>query len=220
MTRKSKDRGILMAVSASNSDFAELASAERISKTVQALEANNMRTLVVETGEEARGIVLEMIPSGVAVFHAASRTLEVIGLAEAIVTSTRFHPVRPRMMAMDRTTQRREIRVLAASPDVIVGSVQAITEQGEVLLASATGSQLGPAVSGAGSVIWVVGAQKLVTTLDDGFRRIHEYCAPLEDERTHQAYGQATALNKLLIMRGESMPGRIRIVLVKQRLGF
>ena len=76
---------------------------------------------------------------------------------------------------------------MAASPDVIVGSVQAITGQGQVLLASATGSQLGPAVSGAGSVIWVVGAQKLVNTLDDGFRRIHEYCAPLEDERTHQA---------------------------------
>jgi hypothetical protein len=164
-----------MALSASNSDFAQLASAERISKTVQALEANNMRTLVVETGEEACAAVLEMIPSGGEVFHAASRTLEVIGLAEAIAISTRFQPVRPRIMAMDRTTQRREIRVMAASPDVLVGSVQAITEQGQVLLASATGSQLGTAASGAGSVIWVVGTQKLVRTLDDGFRRIHEY---------------------------------------------
>jgi LUD domain len=174
MTKKSKDRGIFMALSASNSDFAQLASAERISKTVQALEANNMRTLVVETGEEARAAVLEIIPSGGEVFHAASRTLEVIGLAEAIATSTRFQPVRPRIMVMDRTTQRREIRVMAASPDVLVGSVQAITEQGQVLLASATGSQLGTAASGAGSVIWVVGTQKLVRTLDDGFRRIHE----------------------------------------------
>jgi hypothetical protein len=121
---------------------------------------------------------------------------------------------------MDRATQRREIRVMAASPDVLVGSVQAITEQGQVLLASATGSQLGPAASGAGVVIWVVGTQKLVGTLDDGFRRIQEYCLPLEDERTQQAYGQATALNKLLIVQGEAIADRIRIVLVKQRLGY
>jgi hypothetical protein len=209
-----------MALSTSSSDFTHRASAERISRTVQALEAKQMRTLVVETAEEACAAVLAMIPSGAEVFHAASRTLEDIGLAEAINKSTRFHPVRPRIRAMDRTTQRREIRVIAASPDVLVGSVQAITEQGQVLLASATGSQLGPAASGAGVVIWVVGIQKLVSTLDDGFRRIHEYCLPLEDERTHQAYGQATALNKLLIIQGEAMPGRIRIVLVTQRLGF
>jgi hypothetical protein len=201
-------------------EFTQLASAEQIAKTVHALGANQMRTIVVETGEEARAAVLKMIPSGAAVFHAASRTLEVIGLAEAIATSTLFQPVRSRIMAMDRTTQRREIRAMAASPDIIVGSVQAITEQGQVLLASATGSQLGPAVSGAGAVIWVVGTQKLVRTLDDGFRRIQEHCLPLENERTHQAYGQATALNKMLIVQGEAMPDRIRIVLVKQRLGF
>ncbi|HEY0754153.1 MAG TPA: LUD domain-containing protein [Ktedonobacteraceae bacterium] len=67
------------------------------------------------------------------------------------------------------------MRRLGASPDVLVGSVHAITEQGEVLIASAVGSQLGPAASGAGAVIWIVGTQKLVHTLEDGFRRVREY---------------------------------------------
>jgi hypothetical protein len=112
------------------------------------------------------------------------------------------------------------MRRQGASPDVLVGSVHAITEQGEVLIASAVGSQLGPAASGAGAVIWVVGTQKLVRTLEDGFRRIREHSLPLESERTQQAYGQASAINKLLIVNGEMYPGRITIVLVKQQLGF
>jgi hypothetical protein len=201
-------------------DFTQLATAEQIATTVHALEANQMRVTLVETGEEARSAVLEMIPAGVEVFHAASRTLELTGLAEAIATSARFQPVRPRMAALDRATHRREIRALAARPDVVVGSVQAITEQGQVLLASATGSQLGPAASGAGTVIWVVGTQKLVRTLDEGLRRIQEHCYPLENDRTQRVYGQASAVNKLLIVQGEATPDRIRIVLVKQLLGF
>jgi hypothetical protein len=102
---------------------------------------------------------------------------------------------------------------------VVVGSVHAITEQGEVLVASATGSQLSSAVSGAGTVIWVVGTQKLVHTLDGGFRRIREYSYPLEDARTRQVYAQPSAINKILIVNGE-LPGRITIVLVRQNLGF
>ena len=153
-------------------------------------------------------------------YNSPSRTLEMIGLTEEIEHPTRFQSVHARLHALDRVTQRNEMRKLGASPDVLVGSVHAITEQGEIMIASAVGSQLGPAASGAGLVIWVVGTQKLVRTLDDGFRRIREYSFPLESERTQQVYGQASAINKLLIINGEAYPGRITIVLVKQNLGF
>jgi hypothetical protein len=209
-----------MAAPETAEDYTQPASAEQLATTVRALEANGLLTMVMETADEARATALALIPDGVEVFQAASRTLEVTGLAEAITTATRFQSVRPRLAAMDRAKQAREIRALAARPDVVIGSAQAITERGEVLLASATGSQLGPAASGAGLVIWVVGTQKLVRTLDQGMRRIEDYCLPLENTRTQQAYGRASAINKLLIVRGEAIPGRIRIILVKQRLGF
>jgi hypothetical protein len=154
------------------------------------------------------------------VYNSPSRTLELIGLAEEIEYPTRFQSVRQRLSSLDRVTQRNEMRKLGASPDVLVGSVHAITEQGEVLIASATGSQLGPAASGAGAVIWVVGTQKLVHTLEDGFRRILEHSLPLESERTQRVYGQPSAINKLLIINGAAYPDRITIVLVKQQLGF
>lgn len=202
-----------------NQEFSHLASEDQIKKTVQALQANGIRTVVVETGEEARACVLSMIPSGTEVFNPPSHTLDQIGLTADIESSMSFQPLRSRLRSLDRTTQRREIRRLTASPDVVVGSVQAITEQGEVLIASATGSQLSSAVSGADTVIWIVGTQKLVRTLDEGFRRIREYSYPLEDVRTRQVYGQPSAINKILVVKGE-LPGRITIVLVRQNLGF
>jgi hypothetical protein len=176
--------------------------------------------VVIQTGEQARAHVLDLISSGAEVYDSPSRTLELTGLAEDIQHSKRFQSVRKRLHILDRITQQREIRGLTTSPDVLVGSVHAITEKGEVLLASATGSQLGSAAYGAGSVIWLVGTQKLVHTLEDGLRRIREYSLPLESERTQRLYGQASAINKILIINGEAFPGRITIVLIKQNLGF
>ncbi len=209
-----------MATFISHSEFTQLASEEQIARTVQALEAHGIRAVVFETGEEARTYVLDLIPSGAEVYNSPSRSLELIGLAEDIEHPTRFQSVRARLHSLDRVTQRNEMRKLGASPDVLVGSVHAITEKGEIMIASAVGSQLGPAASGAGTVIWVVGTHKLVRTLEDGFRRIREHSLPLESERTQQVYGQASAINKLLIVNGEAYPGRITIVLVKQQLGF
>lgn len=215
-----KGKTISMATNLSHSEFTQLASEQQIKKTIQALQAHSIRVVVFDTGEEARKHVLDLIPDGAEVYRSTSRTLEVIGLAEQIEHANRFQSVRARLQTLDRVTQRNEMRKLGASPDVLVGSVHAITEQGEIMIASATGSQLGPAASGAGLVIWVVGTHKLVHTLEDGLRRIRQYCLPLESQRAQQAYGQTSAINKLLIINAEAYPGRITIALVKQPLGF
>jgi hypothetical protein len=209
-----------MATFVSDAEFTRLASDAQIAQTVQALEAHGIRAVVLASAREARSSVPGLIPPGAEVYNAPSRTLELIGLAEDIEHSTHFQALRARLHVLDRVTQRNEMRKMGASPDVLVGSVHAITEQGEILIASASGSQLGPAAFGAGLVIWVVGTQKLVRTLEDGFRRIREYSYPLENERTHQVYGQASAMHKLLIVNGEAFPGRITVVLVKENLGF
>jgi len=146
--------------------------------------------------------------------------LEATGITEAIETSGRYDPVRPRIWSMDRQTQADEIRRLTASPDVMLGSVHAVTETGSLLTASMGGSQLGPYVSGAGRVILVVGTQKIVSDLEDGLPRIDEYSFPLEDARAQAAYGIHSAVNKVLIINREIAPGRITVVLVDEVLGF
>ena len=121
---------------------------------------------------------------------------------------------------MNRETQEREIRKLRGGPDIAAGSVHAVTEDGQVMIASNTGSQLGPYASGAGKIIWVVGAQKIVRDLDEGFRRIYEYDLPLEIEHMRQLYNMGTGVNKVLIVNREIRPNRITMIIVKEKLGF
>jgi LUD domain len=88
------------------------------------------------------------------------------------------------------------------------------------VVASASGSQLAPYSSGAGKVVWIVGSQKIVPTLDDGMRRVEEYALPLEDARARLTYGEGSFVGKVLTFYRESMPGRINVILVKEKLGF
>src|SRR2546428_445600 len=121
---------------------------------------------------------------------------------------------------MDCKKQADEIRRLTSAPDVMLGSVHAVTESGSLLAASASGSQLGPYVNGAGRVILVVGTQKIVSDLEEGLRRINEYVFPLEDARAQAAYGVHSGVNKVLIINRELVPGRITVVFVDEVLGF
>ena len=203
-----------------NTEFAELATDEQIRRTAEALEANNIHTLIAENGEEAKRLFFELVPEGSEVFLGASVTLEQLGIKDEIDRSGRFDALRPKMFAMDRKTQAREIRKLIGAPDYAAGSVHAVTENGQVLIASNTGSQLGPYASGAGNVIWVVGSQKLVRDLDEGLERIYEYCVPLEEEHMRQLYNTSTSVNKILIVNKEFRPGRITMIIVKDNLGF
>src|SRR5258706_1977155 len=203
-----------------NVKFSHVASDERIAKTAEALTANGMQTFVVANAEEARKKVFELIPKDAEVFNVTSRTLEKIGFLAEIESSGRYDVVRNRLIDLDEEGQDVANRQLGAAPDVLVASVHAITEQGQLMIASMSGSQMGPGVSGAAKVIYVVGAQKLVAHLDEGFRRIHEYTLPLEDERAMNSYGINSAVNKLLIINREIIPERISIILVKEKLGF
>lgn len=203
-----------------NTTFAELASNEQIERTAQALEANGIHTLVAENAEEAKRLFFELIPDGAEVFLGASVTLETVGIKDEIDTSGRFDALRPKMFAMNRETQGKEIRKLGGAPDYAAGSVHAVTEDGRVLIASNTGSQLGPYASGAGKVIWVVGAQKLVKDLNEGLRRLEEYTLPLEEEHMKQLYNASTNVSKLLIFNKEIRPGRVTMIIVKEVLGF
>jgi len=205
---------------AANAEFGELASEDRIATAASALETNGIRSLIAESGNDARRLVGCLLPDGAEVFNNTSRTLEAIGVADDIEQSGRYQSLRPRLWRMDKKMQQREIRTLAASPDYVVGSVHALTEGGSLLIASASGSQLGPLVSGAAHVVLVIGGQKIVTDVAAGMRRIYEYCYPLEDARARQAYGVPSGVNNILIINEVIAAGRVTAILVKECLGF
>ena len=198
----------------------KLADRKIVEKTMASLKQNGIDAYFVETGEEAKKKVLEMLPAGAEVMTMTSMTNETIGLAKEINQSGRFNPIRDKLYSMDSNTKGAEMRRLDAAQDFAVGSVNAVTEDGHVIIASATGSQLPAYAYGAGKVIWVVGTQKIVTNMDEGMKRIREYTFPLEDARARKAYGVGSGINKTLVISKEYSPGRITLIFVNEVLGF
>ena len=202
------------------SEFANLASDTQIERTIKALEANNIHTIVAENGADAKKLLFELIPASAEVFISRSITLNVLGITEEVDKSGRYNSVRAKLGMMDAKTQNREMQKLGATPDYMIGSVHAVTENGHVIIASMTGSQLAGYAAAAAHVIWVVGTQKIVPNIEVGLKRIEEYILPLESARALKAFGITSAINKLLIVNKEFKPGRTTMILVKENLGF
>ena len=203
-----------------NPTYAKAATHAQVERAAARLEEHGIHTVVVPNRAEALRTLGSLIPEKSAVLLATSETLNQIGFSQEVNDSGQYESIRKRLMAMDRKTQEPEWRQLSQSPPYVVGSVHAVTEHGDLLIASATGSQLGPYAFGAGKVVWVVGAQKVVPTLEDGLKRLREYSLPMEDARALVAYGVNSSLNKILIISREAIPGRATIVLVEEVLGF
>jgi L-lactate utilization protein LutC len=195
------------------------ATPEVLEHVAATLRSHNIEATVVETAEEARQVVLDLIPEGAEIHSGKSKTLEDTGLYHELAETGRNDAVRPKMFAMDRATQGREIRKLVASPDYMVGSVAALTEDGALVAASATGSQLAAYAAGAGRLILVVGSQKIVPDLDAAMSRIREVVFPWENAQVQARMGVDTILEKVLIIYGERTAGRTTVVLVREPVG-
>jgi len=191
-----------------------------IERTIQNLKKHGMEALVVEDGAAAKQKVLDLIPEKARVMNMTSMTLEKIGVVDEVLKSGRYVSIRSELGTLDAAKDHQRKQELGAAPEWVVGSVHAVTEDGMVMTASRTGSQLPAYAYGASRVVWVVGAQKIVKNRDEGFKRIYEHSLLLEQERAKQAYGTSSSVAKILIINEEIKPGRIHLILVKEVLGF
>jgi acyl-CoA hydrolase len=199
--------------------FAALPDEDTLAATVTALEEHGFSVEVVDDLDAAREAVLARIPHGSSVMTNTSVTLEEAGIASAVNDSGHYDSARARMAGLDFATQLQEMKAIGGQPDYALGSVHAITRDGVLVIASASGSQLASYAWGAANVIFVVGAQKLVPTVEAARDRIYSHSLVLEDGRAVAAYGQHSYVGKILEIHAE-LPGRIHIVLVRQPAGF
>jgi acyl-CoA hydrolase len=209
-----------MAVPEEVATYTAPASTEELDALAERLRERNFEALIVDTAEEARQAVLDRIPEGVTIHSGKSKTLDDLGISQVLMESERYDFLRAKLYMMDRQTQAREIRQLGSAPDLMLGSVNAITKDGQLVVSSATGSQLGPYASGAGQLILVVGSQKIVKDLDEALARIKDYIQPYEDQRLRQQAGIGTILARILILERDFRPGRTTIVLVREAVGM
>jgi len=199
--------------------FLALPDEQTLAATVVALEEHGSSVEVVDDLDAAREAVLARLPEGSSVMTNTSVTLTETGIAAAINEGGPYDSVRNRMLALDFETQAQEMKAIAGQSEFALGSVHAITRQVTLVIASASGSQLASYAWGAANVIFVVGAQKLVATLDDARDRIFQHSLKLEDARALAAYGQNSSVGKILEIHQER-PGRIHVVLIRQSVGF
>lgn len=194
---------------------------ESIDRAIENLKVNGIDAKFVETGEQASKQVLSLIPAGAEVMTMSSVTLDTIGLTQEINESDKYTSVKNKLNAMNRDTQALEMQRLGTAPEYAVGSVHAVTEDGQVIIASNTGSQLPAYAYASAHVIWVVGAQKIVKNLEEGMARINEYVLIKESARVKIAYGmEKSNISKLLIINKETTPERLTVIFVNEVLGF
>jgi hypothetical protein len=191
-----------------------------LAATVVALEEHGFSVQVVDDLDAARAVVLARIPDGSSVMTNTSVTLAETGIADAINDGGgRWESARNKMFALDFATQAQEMKAIGGQPDYALGSVHAVTAGGTLVIASASGSQLASYAWGAAKVIFVVGAQKLVPSLAAAHQRIYQHSLRLEDARAQAAYGQHSQVGKILEIHQE-LPGRIHLVVIRQRVGY
>jgi LUD domain len=192
---------------------------DTLATTIVALEEHGFSVELVDDVDAARDAVLARIPEGSSVMTNTSVTLDQTGIAEAINGGGPYDSIRDKMLALDFATQAQEMKAIAGQPDFVLGSVHAVTGEGTLVIASASGSQLAALAWGATNVIFVIGAQKLVPTVEVARERIFQHSLILEDARAYAAYGQNSSVGKILEIHQE-LPDRIHIVLINQPIGF
>jgi hypothetical protein len=199
--------------------FTTLPDEHTLAATVVALEEHGFSVDVVDDLDAARQAVLARIPHGASVMTNTSMTLTEAGIADAINDGGPYDSARNKMAKLDFATQLLQMKEIGGQPDYALGSVHAVTRDGTLVIASASGSQLASYAWGAANVIFVAGAQKLVPTLAAAHERIYQHSLPLEDARAQAAYGQHSQVGKILEIHTE-LPGRIHIVLIRHQVGF
>ncbi|CAG0988426.1 MAG: lactate utilization protein [Candidatus Methanoperedens sp.] len=199
-----------------------LASQEVIKRSMEALKARNVNAELVNTKEEALRKINALIPPGKEVMTGGSTTLDQIGLTDLLKSGK--HPwknLKDRILSEKDPVKQMEFRKKSITSEYFLGSVHAVAQTGEVLIVNATGSSLPSYAFSSDNVIWIVGTQKIVPTLEEGFKRIREYCFPLEDKRMKSIGYSGTTIGKYLIFEREINENRkINLIFVNEKLGF
>lgn len=204
-------------------DYNKLATDAQVTKASEALNGRGFKTEIVATKEEALNKIKSLIPDGASVMNGASVTLEEIGYLEYLrAGGHKWKDLHAAITAEDDKDKRAQLRKQAVNSDYYLGSVHALSETGEIVIASNTGSQLPHVVFTSPNIIFVVSTKKIVPTLEEAFKRLEEHVVPLEDEHMNQLYGSGTMHSKTVVLRRESptMKRNVLVLFVKENLGF
>jgi len=205
-----------------NKKYEALASKESVNKAKKELEKRGIKVEFVNAKEDALKRLKELIPKNSEVMTGGSTTLEQIGFVNLLKSKNhQWVNLKDKILAEKDKNKQNELRRLSIASQYFIGSVHAVSQAGEVLVASASGSQIPSYAFSSDNVIWVVGTHKITKNLKDAFDRVRNYALPLEDKRMKSIGYPGSTIGKLLIFEREIMPNRkITLIFVNEKLGF
>lgn len=203
-------------------DYSKVPSNETIEKTIGALKNHGIDVVLVDTKEQALKEVLKNIPAGSKIMNGSSTTLIQVGFAEILKSGNhKWKNLHEDILKKSDRVKKSDLRRKALTEaDYFLTSVNAITEDGKLVAVDASGSRVGALPFAAKNVLIVAGANKITSNLESAFDRIKNYVINLENERAMKVYGVKSSFGKWVIIENESTPNRIKLILVKEILGF
>ncbi len=202
-------------------EYDQLASKKTVEKTIKAVKSRGINVEFLNTKEEALERIKALIPAGAEIMTGGSTTLEQVGFVELLKSGKhKWNNLKDKLLAEKDEAKQSELRKKSVTSDYFLGSVHAVAETGEILTASASGSQLPSYAFSSNNVIWIVGTQKIVPTLEEGFKRVRNYCFPLEDKRMKSIGYPGSTIGKILLFEREILPRKITLIFVNEKLGF
>lgn len=206
-------------------EYNKKASQSSIDTTVKNLRERGITAELVQNREAALEKIKSLIPKGVSVMNGSSMTLEQIGYIEYLKSAKHgWNNLHENIINEKDPVQQAVLRKQSVLSDYYLGSVHAFSEDGEMVIASATGSQLPHLVFTSANLILVAGVQKITPNLENALKRLEEYVFPLEDKRMKENYGpeSGSMLSKVLIFNKEHpmMKRNVHVILVNEILGF
>ena len=210
-------------IAPSQENWDRLPNKQSITRTIEALKNRGIYTELVDSHREALRLIATRIPEGAQVMTGASTTLDQIGFTELLKSGAhKWKNLKQEIMSEKDPAKQGSLRVQATGAEYFVGSVQAVAETGEVVIVSASGSQIPAYAFNARNVVWVVGAQKIVPSLEEALRRIREHALPLETARMKSQGFPGSMIGKILILERElpQLGRNLTMILVNEKLGF
>lgn len=202
--------------------FSKIASKETIDKVISAFNDRNIKGTFVNTKKEALETIFNIIPKDSEIATASSESLREIGFLDVLKQKKHnWKNVKDNLFAEVDHLKREELRRESILADYNIQSCHAITENGQLVIASGMGNQISAIAYASKNIVFVVGAQKIVKNLDEAFERIHNYILPLENERMKKiGFKKGTTLGKILIFEKEIREREVHVIIVNENIGF
>lgn len=203
---------------------------KKVERTIKNINNRNMEGYYIENREQLFQKLKDLIIEGSTIGVGDSETLFEIGVID-FLRNGKFNFLDKYKVGLT-SDDKRDIYIKNFSADTFICSTNAITESGELYNIDGNGSRVAPMIYGPKQVILVTGINKIVKNSEEAEIRVRQYAAPIDAKRLNKdmpctklgycidCKSPNRICNDFVVIRGQFIKGRIKILIVGEMLGY